>query len=153
VDLGDILAQNTPAKHYNLSMAGYSGTPLVKKLGLKTGARMAVSGCPIDYADLLEGLPDDVITLPLDAGALDFIHIFVQWSADLLAGFPTWKAALQPAGMLWISWPKRTSGLAGNLDENKIREAGLAVGLVDVKVCAVDAIWSGLKFVYRLKDR
>ena len=139
--------------YYNLPMAGYSATPLVKKLGLKPGARMAVSGCPIDYAALLGGLPDGVINLNLDAGGLDFIHVFIRNSSELSAGFEVWRAALQPAGMLWVSWPKRSSGVANDLDENKIREVGLAAGLVDVKVCAVDSIWSGLKFVYRLKDR
>ena len=139
--------------YYNLPMAGYSGTSLVKKLGLKPGARMAVSGCPMDYTALIGGLPDGVTTLTLDAGRLDFIHVFIQDSTGLRAGFPLWKAALQPAGMLWVSWPKRSSSLARDLDENKIRDAGLAAGLVDVKVCAVDLNWSGLKFVYRLKDR
>ena len=134
-------------------MAGYSSTPLVKKLGLKSGARIAVEGCPIDYAALLGGLPDGVLTLRLDAGALDFIHVFIRHAAELNNSFLAWKAALQPAGMLWISWPKRGSSLSTDLNENLIRETGLANGLVDVKVCAVDADWSGLKFVYRLKDR
>lgn len=134
-------------------MAGYSTIPLVKKLGLKPGSRIAVVGCPVDYTGLLGGLPDGVVTLSLDAGALDFIHVFIQREAHLRSGFPRWKAALQPAGMLWVSWPKRASALPSDLDENLIRETGLANGLVDVKICAVDADWSGLKFVYRLKDR
>lgn len=84
---------------------------------------------------------------------LDFVHLFVKSQAQLTKAFGEWAKRIAPAGMLWVSWPKKTSGMASDLDENKVREIGLNVGLVDVKVCAVSGVWSGLKFVIRVKDR
>ena len=134
-------------------MAGYSQTPLVKKLGIKPGIRLAVVDPPGAYHELVEGLPADCVFLDLASGPLDFIHVFVQQEQRLRALFPTLKANLSSSGMLWVSWPKRASGIPTGLNENLIREIGLQNGLVDVKVCAVNEQWSGLKFVYRLKDR
>ena len=86
-------------------------------------------------------------------GELDFAMVFTREQAELKKSFGTWAKKLAPAGMLWISWPKKTSGVKSDLDENKVRDIGLKAGLVDVKVCAVSDVWSGLKFVRRLKDR
>jgi hypothetical protein len=133
--------------------AGYSGTPLVQKLGIKPGSRMRVVNAPSHYLQLLGELPAGVRFRRATRGALDFVHYFAVSQRDLLAKLPTLKQHLSPTGVLWISWPKRTSALAHNVSESIVREAGLNTGLVDVKICAVDEDWSGLKFVWRLKDR
>lgn len=134
-------------------MAGYSGTPLQKKLGIKPGARVVFVNQPPSLLRDLGELPDNVKVLKGAAAELDFAHLFVKSRAELEAQFARLAARLQPAGMLWVSWPKKASGVATDLDENVVRNTGLAKGLVDVKVCAVDDTWSGLKFVIRLKDR
>lgn len=138
---------NTPAA------AGYSGTPLLKKLGLKAGMRACIVDAPSHYADLLGLLPEGIIMLETPAGDMDFIHCFARTQGDLETQLDDLKKHLAPAGMLWISWPKKTSSIETDLSSNRVRRTGLAGGLVDVKVCAVDADWSALKFVYRLKDR
>ena len=132
--------------------AGYSGTPLPKKLGLKPGMRAAAVHAPKQYTKLLGPVPG-IRFAPRLSRDLDFIHAFFARTADLEREFPRLRDALAKAGMLWISWPKKSSALAGDLDENGVRASGLASGLVDVKVCAVDEDWSGLKFVRRLADR
>lgn len=133
--------------------AGYSGTPLVKKLGIKAGFRAAIINPPEDYEETLGPLPPGVTRLRhLEAG-LDFIQFFTSQQAELEAHFDELKGALAQNGMLWISWPKKSSPIPSDLNENIIREIGLWHGMVDVKVCAVDENWSGLKFVYRLRDR
>lgn len=130
--------------------AGYSGTPLPKKLGFKPGFRVDFHQMPADVkAELKSTLAD----CAAGKGELDLAIAFVKSQAELKKQFPVYAARLQPAGILWISWPKKTSGMAGDLDENIVRKIGLDQGLVDVKVCAVSDIWSGLKFVRRLKDR
>jgi hypothetical protein len=129
-------------------MAGYSGTPLIKKLGIKDGFSVALLGAPSDVIKEL-GIPGSVKGKP----PLDYAHLFVKTQAELKEAFPLWAAKLAPSGMLWISWPKKTSGVASDLNENIVREIGLAAGLVDIKVCALNDVWSGLKFVVRLKDR
>jgi hypothetical protein len=134
-------------------MAGYSGTPLVKKLGYKPGMRAHVVSAPKHYRELLGDVPADVEFLARAAADLDLVHLFVRSRADLSKAFPPLAPLLKPAGMLWVSWPKKTSKLVGDLGENEVRAIGLAAGLVDVKVCAVDEDWSGLKFVRRVKDR
>jgi hypothetical protein len=134
-------------------MAGYSGTPLPRKLGIKDGFRAALVNTPASVnAELKDALAGCHLVRD-GRGPLDFAHLFVKTQAELKKEFPRLAKQLSPAGMLWISWPKKTSGVASDLDENKIRDMGLAAGLVDVKVCAVDDVWSGLKFVIRLKDR
>ena len=133
--------------------AGYSGTPLVKKLGLRAGHRARVVDAPDHYLDLLGTLPGDVTFAKTTRGAFDFIHLFSTRAADLRRRLPTLRNALEPDGLLWISWPKKTSSIASDLDGNGVRAIGLDAGLVDVKVCAVDEDWSGLKFVYRKRDR
>jgi hypothetical protein len=141
--------------------AGYSGTPLIKKLGLKSGMALAFVDAPLNYMDTLGRLPDDAVVIwELNAHALadlgiplDFIQFFAHEKSILEAAFSALKSTLPPDGILWISWPKKASKVKTDLDENVIRELGLANGLVDVKVAAVDEVWSGLKFVYRLADR
>jgi len=132
--------------------AGYSGTPLPKKLGIKPGVRAAALNAPKQYTTLLGPVEGVRFAARLSAD-LDFIHAFFRRVGDLEAAFPKLKKSLAKDGTLWISWPKKTSPLAGDLAEGEVRAIGLASGLVDVKVCAVDEDWSGLKFVYRLKDR
>ncbi len=134
-------------------MAGYSKTPLIKKLGLKAGFRLIILNAPENYEQTLGELPENVSVADTLTGPLDFIHFFTTRRDALVAEFPHLKQALAPAGLLWISWPKRTSKVATDLTEDIIRAIGLENGLVDVKVAAVDEVWSGLKFVYRLKDR
>jgi hypothetical protein len=134
-------------------MAGYSGRPLIKKLGIKEGYRVAFVNAPDDYDSILGTLPDAVENLSLSEGELDFVQAFYTERNKLEDEFPALKAAIVKDGMLWISWAKKASKIATDLDENIIREIGLAQGLVDVKVAAVDNKWSGLKFVYRTQDR
>jgi hypothetical protein len=134
-------------------MAGYSKTPLVKKLGIKPGFRVIILNAPESYAHTLGELPENVIVANTLTGPLDFIHFFTTRRETLAAEFPQLKQALTPSGTLWISWPKRSARVETDLTEDIIRAIGLENGLVDVKVAAVDEVWSGLKFVYRLKDR
>jgi hypothetical protein len=134
-------------------MAGYSQTPLVKKLGLRPDMRLQVSGAPQDYAALVEDLPPGLQWAREEDTGLDFIHLFTSRQAELEEIFPRLARRLAKSGVLWISWPKKSSRLPADLGENSIRETGLKNGMVDVKVCAVNQQWSGLKFVFRLKDR
>jgi hypothetical protein len=132
-------------------LAGYSGTRLVTKLGLKSGARMQLVSAPSNIGDTLGPMPDGVKLVT--RGDLDFAMVFVRVKSDLRAGFPRLRDRLVSNGALWVAWPKMASGVETDLSENIIRSFGLEAGLVDVKVCAVDETWSGLKFVRRLKDR
>ena len=133
--------------------AGYSDTPLVKKLGIKPRTSIAIHNAPKDYERTLGRLPKQVNRAPGVARLLDFIQFFTSEKRALEREFAKLARALAPAGMLWISWPKKASGVATDLTEDVIRAIGLAHGLVDVKVAAVDKVWSGLKFVRRVKDR
>lgn len=133
--------------------AGYSKRSLVEKLGIKSGQRVAILHAPSDYVALLAPLPNQVVWLEELGEELDFIQFFTTSCQELAVRFPQLKASLAYKGMLWISWPKRTAKMPTDLDENIIRELGLMHELVDVKVAAIDQTWSGLKFVYRLKDR
>ncbi|HSX60098.1 MAG TPA: DUF3052 domain-containing protein [Tahibacter sp.] len=132
--------------------AGYSGTPLSKKLGLKAGLRVVLRGAPEDYATLtaFDLTSCDVRTR---AGAFDFAHAFVRSRTELDAALAALDPHLDDRGMIWISWPKKASKIATDLTEDGIRELALPRGLVDVKVCAVDATWSGLKLVRRVEKR
>ena len=132
-------------------MPGYSGTPLPKKLGIKDGFRVCFVGAP---AEVRSELKSALNACTVDAkGPADFAMVFTKSKAELGKEFKRVAKALTPAGMLWVSWPKKSSGVATDLDENVVRAIGLDAGLVDVKVCAVTEVWSGLKFVRRLKDR
>jgi hypothetical protein len=130
---------------------GYSGTPLIDKLGIKPGARLQFFSEPKGFDALLGKLPEG--SRIATSGALDFAMLFVKARSDLVKGFPRLRDRLEPNGMLWVAWPKKTSGVETDLTEGVVRTFGLEAGLVDVKVCAVDDTWSGLKFVRRLKDR
>jgi hypothetical protein len=133
--------------------AGYSGKSLLQKLGIKAGWRLIFLNAPAHYDAALGALPEGTKVQQKLSATCDFIQFFTTDRAELETQFPALKAALKPEGMLWISWPKKAAKIPTNLDENIIRDTGLRMGLVDVKVIAVDEKWSGLKFVYRLKDR
>ena len=133
--------------------AGYSGTPLPKKLGIKPGHRVAFIHPPDGFRDTLGELPEGVEMVDDDDAPADVILCFTKRADELRAAFRGLGARVHPAGMLWISWPKKSSGVATDLTEDVIRAIGLQAGMVDVKVCAIDAVWSGLRFVYRLADR
>ena len=134
-------------------MPGYSGTPLPKKLGIKPGFRVSLVGAPPEVHAALSAELASCKILRTGKTPLDFAMVFTKSKPALVKEFARITGLLAPAGMLWVSWPKKSSGVATDLDENIVRETGLAAGLVDVKVCAVTEIWSGLKFVRRLKDR
>ena len=137
-------------------MAGYSGTPLPKKLGLKPQFRVAFFQLPGDVkAELKEALTQCRLVKDGrdNSDQLDFAMIFVKSQADMKEHFPAFARRLAPAGMLWVSWPKKASGIVTDIGENDVMKIGLTAGLVDVKVCAVNEVWSGLKFVIRVKDR
>jgi hypothetical protein len=137
-------------------MPGYSRTPLPKKLGIKAGFRVQLVSAPVDVlAELREALANCATARDgkRNDNLLDFAMVFTKSQAELKREFRRLAKLLLPAGMLWVSWPKKSSGVASDLDDNRVREIGLDAGLVDVKVCAVTEIWSGLKFVRRVKDR
>jgi hypothetical protein len=135
-------------------MAGYSGTPLAKKLGFKQGFRTGLVNPPKGFKKELAPMPSDVeISVDSLTKPLDLIILFADSQKMLNTEIPRLARKLVQNGMLWIAWPKNASGLATDLSGNTVRDIGLAAGLVDVKVCAINDVWSGLKFVYRLKDR
>lgn len=134
--------------------SGYSGTPLAKKLGLKANAKMMVYNQPKHYFKLSTDLPSSFeVSESFKPQSVDFIHLFVLWFDELKSILDAYKNALGKEGMMWISWPKGTSNLETDLKRDIIREYLLSMGLVDVKVAAIDKDWSGLKFIYRIKDR
>jgi hypothetical protein len=133
-------------------MAGYSGTPLTKKFGIKEGFNLRFVNAPAELDNELD-LPANVTVNSPARKPFDLVLLFVTTKSDLERTFSKYSVKLRPAGMLWICWPKKTSGVAFDLSDNVVRELGLAKGLVDVKVCAINEVWSGLKFVIRLKDR
>jgi hypothetical protein len=133
--------------------AGYSGTPLAKKLGIRAGDTVALIGAPDGFEDELEGLPDDVILKRRAGGKPQVVILFTTKATDLERRFPALAKSVWPDGSLWIAWPKKSSGVATDVDENRLRDIGLPHGLVDNKVCAVDDTWSGLRFVWRKENR
>lgn len=133
--------------------AGYSGTPLPRKLGIRPGARVALLGAPPGARGLLDPLPDGVRLLGRIAPDLDVIVLFALRRAEVVRRLAAARRALRPDGGLWVAWPKRASGVPTDLTEDVVREVGLAAGLVDNKVCAIDTTWSGLRLVVRLRDR
>jgi hypothetical protein len=132
---------------------GYSKRSLAEKLGIKPGTKIVALAAPPTYPVLLGALPDGTTLQSRLPATSRFIHRFAQRRAELAADFPRLARALTDDGTLWISWPKQASGVATDLTEDVVREIGLAQGLVDVKVCAVDEVWSGLKFVRRITNR
>jgi hypothetical protein len=134
-------------------MAGYSGRSVVQKLGIKPGFRIFVDSAPASYDDVIGPLPADV-TLALRLKApLDMAHVFATQAAALRKRLPACREAIAPGGMVWVSWPKKSSGVATDVTENVVRDAALSLGLVDIKVCAIDDTWSGLKLVIRRDQR
>ena len=134
-------------------MAGYSGTPLAKKIGIKEGSRVALVNAPKDFQFEPKELPANVEFVKPTAKSLDIILYFVTTERTLAKDFSKLAARLTANGMIWIAWPKKSSGVATDLSFDRVQRIGLDAGLVDVKICAVDDTWSGLKFVYRLKAR
>jgi hypothetical protein len=131
-------------------MAGYSGKPLVDKLGIREGDRLVLLGAPAAYPGALGNLPPGV-TIARRAGAADIAIVFSRAATDLSARFALLAGKLRAGGMIWVAWPKKASGEPTDLSEDIVRRIGLATGLVDVKVCAIDETWSGLKFLRRRK--
>lgn len=132
---------------------GYSGTPLVKKLGIKNGTRVCAAGAPSNYRKLLHPLPDDVSIVPRVSEAVDVVHLFTRRQRDLTKFLAATLGRMRSDAAIWVSWPKKASKVPTDVTEDTIRAAALPLGLVDVKVCAVDDVWSGLKLVLRKEHR
>ena len=131
-------------------MAGYSGTPLWKKLGYKTGVSAFVDGGPSNYISLLTLSADVVVTwLPRAKSEMDFVHLFATSASKLKSKLEFYRKRIVPGVVIWVSWPKKSSGVKSDITEDTIRDLALPMGLVDVKVCAVDEVWSGLKLMIR----
>ena len=138
--------------------AGYSNTPLFKKLGMKEGFTVKLINAPRNYKELIGDLSEGVVfgakgRSEEGAGGLDLIHFFTNSASELEKVLPVIKQEIKKDGTIWVSWYKKSSGKPTEVTENMVRDTGLAIGLVDVKICAVDEDWSGLKLVFRLKDR
>jgi hypothetical protein len=134
-------------------MAGYSGKPIVQKLGIKPGFRIFAAGLSVAYRDVVGDLPDDVTLARAAKAPLDMVHLFATEAKGLAAKLQSYRAAIEPDGMIWVSWPKKASGVATDLSDVVVRDTALPLGLVDIKVCAVDETWSGLKFVIPTAQR
>ncbi len=134
-------------------MAGYSGTPLARKLGIKEGSVIAIINSPEDFQDNLGALPENVRIARSTVSRADLIVLFAESEKRLEKYFAKQATRIYPKGMLWIAWPKKSSGRTTDLTFTNVQRIGITAGLVDVKICAIDDVWSGLKFVYRLKDR
>lgn len=130
-------------------MAGYSGTPLSSKLGFRAGLVVYLRRAPANYLDLLTPLPDGVRFVSRMSGTTDMVHVFATRKADLAKALKACRATLQPTATVWVSWPKKSSKVPTDITEDTIRELALPLGFVDVKVCAVTDVWSGLKLVVR----
>ena len=128
-------------------VAGYSGKPVVQKLGIKPGFCIFVDGAPAAYRDIVGDLPEGVTIAARLEAPLDMVHLFATKAAGLNSRLERCRAAIAPDGMVWVSWPKKASGVATDLSDVVVRNIALPLGLVDIKVCAIDATWSGLKFV------
>ena len=135
-----------------MKTAGYSGTPLVNKIGIKPNHKLLFRNAPRTFAGGLGKLPEGAVETK-SAAPIDVAVLFAKSRSELEKEFAPLAARLASNGMLWVGWPKKASGVPTDLNENLVRDIGLARGMVDVKVCAIDDTWSGLKFVYRLKDR
>jgi len=128
-------------------MAGYSDKPLSQKLGIQPGFCIFVDGAPAAYVDIVGKLPAGVTVKARLKAPLDLVHVFATEATGLAGKLRGYRAAIAPDGMIWVSWPKKSSGLATDLSDVVVRDTALPLGLVDIKVCAIDEIWSGLKFV------
>jgi len=136
-----------------MQTSGYSGTPLAKKLGIKEGFKIRLINSPEYYFELFTDLPENISILKDTKSKKNFIHCFVKQEKELHKNIPSLKNEIEPNGIIWISWPKKASKVTTDVTEDLIRNLALASGLVDIKVCAVDEIWSGLKLVIPVKDR
>ncbi|MBA3805598.1 MAG: DUF3052 family protein [Acidobacteria bacterium] len=134
-------------------MTGYSGTPLARKLGIKENQRIALINAPQTFQEELGSLPAGAVVVARSQSSLNLILFFAASHAELKKNFAKLKARLIPNGMLWVAWPKKNSGVKTDLSFEVVQRAGLEAGLVDTKICAVNDVWSGLRFVIRLKDR
>ena len=132
---------------------GYSQTPLAKKLGIKAGFTIRLINAPAYYFELFTDMPDDIKQLDDKRVKKDLIHFFTVSSVELNRLLPALKKEITPNGVIWVSWPKKAAKVSADVTENMIRDLALSIGLVDLKVCAVDEIWSGLKLVIPVKDR
>ena len=128
-------------------MAAYSGKPVVQKLGIKPGFRIFTVGAPAAYRDIVGKLPAQATVVTRLGAAIDMIHLFATAAAELGSRLGVYHDAIKPDGMIWVSWPKKSSGVPTDLTDQVVRATGLRHGLVDIKVCAIDETWSGLKFV------
>lgn len=136
-----------------MKTAGYSGTPLAKKLGIKEGSRLYLRNAPEEYPGWVDPIPDNVTILSRRTGRIDLAHIFVSKRSDLSKQLQELMDPIRPDGMIWVSWHKKASKIPTEITEDVVREIALPMGLVDVKVCAVSEIWSGLKLVIRKELR
>jgi|SRR5581483_12461698 len=134
-------------------MAGYSGKSLAQKLGIKPGFRIFADNPPVPYRDLVGPLPEGATLLARMTAPLDMVHLFATEAAGLAAKLKRFRATIAPDGMIWVSWPKKASRVVTDISDVVVREVALPLGLVDVKVCAVDEVWSGLKFVIPVTQR
>jgi hypothetical protein len=134
-------------------MAGYSGTPLAKKLGIKPGSKVFVDNAPVAYEKLLDPMPDGVNVQSAINPSTDVVHVFVTSKSELTSALKRSLRHLRPDAALWVSWPKKASKVPTDVTEDTIRDMAIPLGFVDVKVCAVDAVWSGLKLVLRKEHR
>jgi hypothetical protein len=134
-------------------VAGYSGKPVVQKLGIKPGFCIFAVGAPAAYSDIVGKLPAGVTIVSRLAGVVDMVHVFVTEAAALDGKLAAFRDAIAPDGMVWVSWPKKSSGVPTDLTDHVVRQTALPLGLVDIKVCAIDATWSGLKFVIPREQR
>ena len=134
-------------------MAGASGKPITQKLGIKPGFRIFIGGAPSAYDDIVGKLPAGVTIASGLKAPLDMVHLFARQAAGLAGKLRGCRDAIAPDGMVWVSWPKKASGVMTDLSDVAVREIGLAAGFVDIKVCAIDEIWSGLKFVIPKRER
>jgi hypothetical protein len=135
------------------NMAGYSGTPLAKKLGIKPGSELHVVDGPVDYALLVDPLPEGVKRTDVVLTTTDIVHLFTTGKADLARALESYRKTLKPEAVIWVSWPKKSSKVPTDITEDTVREVALPLGFVDVKVCAVTDVWSGLKLVVRRELR
>jgi hypothetical protein len=133
--------------------AGYSGTPLAKKLGIKPGFKIKLINAPDYYLNLFTDLPGELSFEGNENTGIDFIHFFTKNENEYIGTLPQLKGKIKPNGIIWVSWPKKASKITTDLTENLIRDYAIKIGLVDIKVCAVDEIWSGLKLVIPVKNR
>ena len=134
-------------------MAGYSGTPLAKKLGIRSGFFICLINQPAHYFELFTDLPPDIILVDEHSATVNLVHFFTKEYQELVDILPVLRQQITQDGIIWVSWPKKASKVITDVTEDKIRDYALQNGLVDVKVCAVDEVWSGLKLVIRVKDR